>query len=193
MVSMILPRLSSVLPAEPRSAARDRAADRGCRLYAALPSSRGARRRRGICLPKTLPHRPISLDQGLARVSGRPPTTESLVEANVADEALEPRDKGLPGVRIPSPWDYQGEHAGQRRGPAHRARTSPLAGDQAVVRNLVHGPIVGGQAGSLRRFRGSVALIALGPSLDCRLAVRCGLAVRSRRDGLLGLAVTAHP
>jgi transposase InsO family protein len=45
-------------------------------------------------------------------VSGRPPTTESLVEANVADEALEPRDKGLPGVRIPSPWDYHVLDAG---------------------------------------------------------------------------------
>lgn len=30
-------------------------------------------------------------------------TIESLVEAHVADEALEPRDKVLPGVRIPSP------------------------------------------------------------------------------------------
>jgi hypothetical protein len=46
----------------------------------------------------------------------------------------------------------------------HRARTRPLAGDQAVVLSFVHGPIVGGQAGSLRRFRGSVALIALRPS-----------------------------
>jgi hypothetical protein len=33
--------------------------------------------------------------------------TESLVEAHVADEALEPRDKVLPGVRIPSPRVYQ--------------------------------------------------------------------------------------
>jgi hypothetical protein len=35
--------------------------------------------------------------------------TESLVEAHAADEALEPRDKVLPGVQIPSPRGLPGE------------------------------------------------------------------------------------
>jgi hypothetical protein len=80
-----------------------------------LESSRGGEDKRGVCLPNTLPRRPPNrgLDQGLARVPGRLRATESFVEAHVSDEALEPRDKGLPGVRIPSPRVYKREVAGQ--------------------------------------------------------------------------------
>jgi hypothetical protein len=77
----------------------------------AFESSRGGEEKTWSLPPKTHPHRPHNRawTKDWPGVSGRPPTTESLVETNVADEALEPRDKGLPGVRIPSPWDYQGK------------------------------------------------------------------------------------
>jgi len=96
-----LPRASEHRP--------DIAADRGCRRCGALRSNprEGARRKRGVCPAETL-SRPLNRAlQGLARgFRVRLRAIESLVEAHVADEALEPRDKVLRGVRIPSPRVY---------------------------------------------------------------------------------------
>lgn len=74
----------------------------------AFESSRGGEEKMWSLPTKTLspPTKPSTARLGPGLRVGLQ-ATESLVEAHVADEGLEPRDKVLPGVRIPSPRVYQ--------------------------------------------------------------------------------------
>jgi hypothetical protein len=75
--------------------------------HVAFESSRGEEKTWSLpCQNSLAPTKPSTARPGPGfRVRLR--AIESLVEAHVADEALEPRDKVLPGVRIPSRRVYQ--------------------------------------------------------------------------------------